>query len=128
MPVSVVYLILLLSGVLVTVIAFEAKGIENNTATAMKVISLTLLGMSFATGGYAFENKNISKWQPSEGAYRISKISILGASFNPSILVPPDNDPIRRSHCVWRLLLSYLSATQKPGSSRCATRNSFLWP
>ena len=79
MLVSVVYLILLLAGLLVTMIVFEVKGIENNTAPAMKVITLTILGMSFATGGYAFENKNISKWQPGKNVYKISKHGILGA-------------------------------------------------
>ena len=70
----VVYFILLLAGLLATMIVFEAKGIENNTAPAMKVIFLTILGMSFATGGYFFENRNISKWQPGESVYKIDKV------------------------------------------------------
>lgn len=79
MPITVIYLILLIAGLLITMVVFEAKGIENNTAPAMKVISLTILGISFATGGYFFENRNISKWQPGESVYKISKIGILGA-------------------------------------------------
>jgi transcriptional regulator with XRE-family HTH domain len=82
MPVFVVYLILLLAGLLVTIIVFEEKKIDNNTAPAMKVITLTILGMLFATGGYAFENRNITKWKPGESIYKISKISILGALFS----------------------------------------------
>jgi NADH:ubiquinone oxidoreductase subunit 6 (subunit J) len=79
MPITVIYLILLIAGLLITMVVFEAKGIENNTAPVMKVISLTILGISFATGGYFFENRNISKWQPGESVYKISKIGILGA-------------------------------------------------
>ena len=79
MPVSVIYLFLLLAGVFIMIIVFETKGIENNSAPAIKAITLMILGISVATGGYFFENRNISKWQPGESVYKISKIGILGA-------------------------------------------------
>ena len=81
-PLTVGYLILLFVGLLVTLVVFEVKGIENNTAPAMKVITLLILGTSFATAGYAIESKNISKWKPGESIFKISKISIVGVLFS----------------------------------------------
>ncbi len=75
-PITVVYILLLFIGIGVTVLLFEIKGIENNTAPAMKLCGLLLLGIFIATIGFFIESNNIKKWSPDITQYRTNRISI----------------------------------------------------
>lgn len=79
MPATVVYLVLILMGILITIALFEINGIENNSPESIKKIILLILGLSFASAGYVFESRNISKWQPGQSNYKPSRIAIFGA-------------------------------------------------
>ncbi len=76
MPVTVVYLLVLFLGMGITVFLFEAKGIENNTAPAIKVGGLLLSGILIATIGFFLENSDIKKWNPNKTKHKTNKISI----------------------------------------------------
>ncbi len=75
-PITVVYILLLFIGIGINVFLFETKGVENNTAPAMKLCGLLLLGILIATIGFFIENKNIKKWSPNITQYRTNRISI----------------------------------------------------
>jgi len=75
-PITAVYVLLLFVGIGVITFLFEMKGIENNTAPAIKLGGLLLLGILAATIGFFVENNNINKWNPGKVQYRINKISI----------------------------------------------------
>ena len=75
-PIIAVYMLLLFVGMVMTVFLFETKGIENNTAPAIKLGGVLILGMLFATIGFFIESNNIKKWIPNKAKYRINKISI----------------------------------------------------
>lgn len=75
-PVSVIYILLLLVGLGLITALFELKGIENNTMPAMKVVSVYVLGTLIATIGYFIENNNIKKWKPEKTSYQINKVSV----------------------------------------------------
>ena len=76
MPVAVVYILLLFTGIGITAFLFETKGIENNTVPAMKLSGLCLLGILLATIGLFVENKNLKKWNPDMTTYKINKVSV----------------------------------------------------
>ncbi|MBQ6845093.1 MAG: helix-turn-helix transcriptional regulator [Agathobacter sp.] len=73
-PVSVIYILLLLVGLGLITALFELKGIENNTMPAMKVVSVYVLGTLIATIGYFIENNNIKKWKPEKTSYQIKLV------------------------------------------------------
>lgn len=75
-PISIIYFVLILLGMGITILVFEMKGIENNTASAMQVAGLVLGGLLFATIGFFIENNNINKWSPDKISYRINKLSV----------------------------------------------------
>ena len=77
MPVTVTYTLILLVGMGLTGIVFEAKGIENNTLPAMKICGLLILGIMSATIGFLFENNKIKKWNPANTNYKTNKASII---------------------------------------------------
>ena len=78
MPVTVVYILLLFTGMGITGFLFETKGIENNTVPAMKLCGLLLLGILIATIGLFAESKNLKRWNPDRTTYKISKVSVAG--------------------------------------------------
>ena len=75
-PVTAIYIILLFAGMAITMGVFEVKGIENNSAPAVKLSGLLILGVLTATIGFLWENSQIKKWNPKETKYKINKISI----------------------------------------------------
>ena len=75
-PVTAIYIILLFAGMVITMGIFEVKGIENNSAPAVKLSGLLILGALIATIGFLGENNQIKKWNPTETKYKINKISI----------------------------------------------------
>ena len=75
-PVTAVYLILLFAGMVLTVVLFERRGIENNTAPAVKVSGLLLLGVLTATVGFFLESSQIKKWNPQETEYQRNRMSV----------------------------------------------------
>lgn len=76
-PLTVVYILALFVGLGIMVFLFEIKGIENNTAPAMKLCGLLLLGVLSATIGFFMESTNIKKWNPDNSQYTVNKISII---------------------------------------------------
>ncbi len=76
MPVTVVYILVLFLGMGITVFLFEAKGIENNTAPAIKSGGFLLSGILIATIGFFLENSDIKKWNPNKTKHKTNKISI----------------------------------------------------
>jgi len=76
MPVTVVYILVLFLGLGITVFLFETKGIENNTAPAIKLGGLLLSGILIATIGFFLENSDIKKWNPNKSKHKTNKISI----------------------------------------------------
>ena len=76
-PIIVIYILLLFVGIGITCIAFEVKGIENNTLAAMKVCGMFLLGIMSATIGLFLEYNQIKKWNPANTNHRTNKISMI---------------------------------------------------
>lgn len=76
-PLTVVYISSLFVGLGIMIFLFEIKGIENNTAPAMKLCGLLLLGVLIATIGFFMESTNIKKWNPDNSQYTVNKISII---------------------------------------------------
>ncbi len=76
-PVTAIYTLILCVGIGITVILFEAKGIENNTLPAMKICGLLILGIVSATIGFLSENNKIKKWNPANTNYKTNKASII---------------------------------------------------
>lgn len=76
-PITVIYTLLLCTGIVITGMLFEIKGIENNTMPAMKIGGLFLLGIMSVTTGLLFENSNIKKWNPANEKYKAKKSSII---------------------------------------------------
>lgn len=76
-PITAIYVCLLLIGIGMTIAVFEIKGIENNTTPAMKCAGLLVLSAAAATGGFLFENNRIKKENPEKENYKISKIGIM---------------------------------------------------
>lgn len=77
MPVTVVYTALVIIGICITYVIFEAKGIENNTWTAIKAGGILLLGILAATTGFIAEHSRIKKWDPAGAGYRTGWVSII---------------------------------------------------
>ncbi len=77
--ITVLYIGLLFVGLIETFAVFHIKGIENNTAPALKVGGLLLLGVVFATLGFFIDSNRIQKWIPSEGIYKSSITNIICA-------------------------------------------------
>ena len=77
MPVTVIYILLLLAGVGMTCIIFEIKGIENNTLPAMKISGLLLLGILAATAGFIMESNWIKKWNPDGVSHKTNKKNLF---------------------------------------------------
>lgn len=75
-PVTVIYITLLLIGMGLITGMFEIKGIENNTMPALKLAGMYIFGTLIATIGFLIENNNIKKWIPDKTQYRVNKISI----------------------------------------------------
>lgn len=75
-PATAIYIILLFAGMVITMGIFEVKGIENNSAPAVKLSGLLILGVLIATIGFLGENNQIKKWNPTEAKYKVNKISI----------------------------------------------------
>ena len=76
-PVTVIYTLILCVGIGIMDIIFEAKGIENNTLSAIKICGLLILGITSATIGFFIENAKIKKWNPANTNYKTSKVNII---------------------------------------------------
>ena len=76
-PLIVIYLVQLLLGIGITILVFEIKGIENNTAPAIKVAGLLIVGLLFATIGFFTENNNANKWITNNTTYKIRKLTVI---------------------------------------------------
>ena len=76
-PIIITYFVQILLGMGITIMVFEMKGIENNTAPAMQVGGLLLVGLLFATIGFFVESNNINKWRPDKLPYKINKLSVV---------------------------------------------------
>lgn len=76
-PMTAVYILLLIAGMGLTFMLFEIKGIENNTVPAVKICGLLILGVSAATAGFLSESKGIRKWNPADKSYKTNKVSII---------------------------------------------------
>jgi transcriptional regulator with XRE-family HTH domain len=74
---AIIYMVLLFAGMLMTAAIFEMKGMENNTAEAMKLGGLLIFGVLLATSGFFIENHQIQKWHPAKTEYKANKISIV---------------------------------------------------
>lgn len=79
MPVTVIYVILLFAGSVLTIFLFEVRGIENNTLPAMRLAALLIAGESAATLGYFAESRRITKWNPDMQDYKIGKVGFVCA-------------------------------------------------
>lgn len=77
MPVTVIYILLLIAGIGMTCLIFEIKAIENNTLSAMKICGLLILAISAATAGFILESNRIKKWNPAGINLKTNKISII---------------------------------------------------
>ena len=75
-PVTIVYILLVLVGMGLTAVLFEIRGIENNTMPAIKLSFVCILGIMAATIGFFIENNNIKRWKPEKTAYRMNKVSV----------------------------------------------------
>lgn len=75
-PIIIIYFVQMLLGMGISIMIFEMKGIENNTAPAMQAAGLLLGGLLFATIGFFVENNNINKWSLDKLSYKINKISV----------------------------------------------------
>ena len=75
-PLTVVYITLVLIGMILITGVFEIKGIENNTMPAIRLAGMYIFGTLIVTIGFCLENNNIKKWNPNKTQYRINKISI----------------------------------------------------
>lgn len=75
-PIIITYFVQILLGMGITIMVFEMKGIENNTAPAMQVGGLLLVGLLFATIGFFVESNNINKWRSDKLPYKINKLSV----------------------------------------------------
>ena len=75
MPVTVIYTALVFAGIWITYVAFEIRGIENNTWPALRTGGFLLLGVLAATAGFILEHSRIRKWDPAGAGYKTSKIS-----------------------------------------------------
>lgn len=77
MPVTAVYTVVVMAGVLITYVIFETRGIENNTWPAIKAGGILLSGILAATAGFLLEHSRIRKWDPVNTGYRTGRISLL---------------------------------------------------
>ena len=77
MPVTAVYILLLLAGIGIMTFLFEIKGIENNTLPAMKLCGLFFSGVGIATAGFFLENNKIKKWDCNKSVCKMSKLCII---------------------------------------------------
>lgn len=79
MPVTVIYVILLFAGSVLTIFLFEVRGIENNTLPAIRLAALLIAGEGAATLGYFAESRRIMKWDPDMQDYKIGKAGFVCA-------------------------------------------------
>ncbi len=77
-PVTAAYILLLFAGIGSMAFLFELRGIENNTAPAMKLCGSFLLGSAAATAGFFLENRSIKKWNANKSVYKPNKLFIVG--------------------------------------------------
>jgi transcriptional regulator with XRE-family HTH domain len=75
-PVAAVFILLIFVGIGITGFLFDMKGIENNTAPALKAAGLLLVGVASATAAFFLENSRIKKWDPAN-KYRTNIVSIV---------------------------------------------------
>lgn len=75
-PVTIAYIVMIFIGIGITALIFEIKGIENNTAPAMKLAGCLIGGILAATIGFLVENNNINKWSQDKSRYKISKVGL----------------------------------------------------
>lgn len=71
-PITIIYVLLLFTGIGLIFFLFETKGIENNTIPAIQLGGLFLLGALVATIGFFIEDKHIKKWIPDKTASILS--------------------------------------------------------
>jgi hypothetical protein len=74
--VAAVFILLIFAGIGITGFLFEVKGIENNTAPALKLAGLLLVGVASATAAFFLENSRIKKWNPAN-TYSTNVFSIV---------------------------------------------------
>ena len=74
-PILIIYLVQILLGIVITIIVFEKKGIENNTTPAMQASALLIGGLLFSSIGFSLENHQINKWSPENLPYKMNKLS-----------------------------------------------------
>jgi hypothetical protein len=75
-PVAAVFILLIFVGIGITGFLFEVKGIENNTAPALKLAGLLLVGVASAMAAFFLENRRIKKWN-TDNKYRTNIVSIV---------------------------------------------------
>jgi transcriptional regulator with XRE-family HTH domain len=75
-PVAAVFILLIFVGIGITGFLFEVKGIENNTAPALKLAGLLLVGIAGTTAAFFLENNRIKKWDP-DNKYSANIFSIV---------------------------------------------------
>lgn len=77
MPVTVLYTVLIFTGILITCVIFDVKGIENNTWPAVRICGILLLGVLAATSGFILEHRRIRKWDPANAEYKTGRAGVL---------------------------------------------------
>ena len=76
-PITAVYILLLFAGICIMTFLFETKGIENNTAPAVKLCGLLLSGVGIATAGFLLKNNNIKKWDFNKSGCKTNKLCVI---------------------------------------------------
>lgn len=77
MPRTVIYTIVLFTGIGIAGMLFEIKGMVNNTLSAIQIGGLLLLGIIIAAADLIYENSRIKKWDPAINGYKINKASVI---------------------------------------------------
>ena len=78
LPLTIVYIAVLIFGVVSLAVIFEMKGIENNTAPAMKLCGVFLLGIIIETIGYFYESGQIKKSGMNDAEMKAGKMHKFG--------------------------------------------------
>ena len=72
LPLTMLFVGVLVIGMLIIFYIFESRGIENNTMPAMKLAGLLLFGEGIATIGYLLESSRLKKWNILKAEYKTS--------------------------------------------------------